>query len=142
MFKALRKDCNGRRYSAIVRDSKVKIHYALRKVIPAPDGRPPFAFKTAYHAKQFIRNHLAQMEKADTGFDFPGFEVEVWECKATGVKPLKLVTCNWYCIEGIRRFWELLRKQGEDGLGYAAGGSKAPEGTVSCQTIRLVRKVA
>lgn len=143
VFKALRKAPSGYRYSAIIRDKGARIHYPLRKVVEAPNGCPPLAFGEERQAKDFANYHTWQMERPNTP-EGPRCKIEVWECEATGVEPVSEVTCRWESLKTIRKFWRLLR-EAPDQMGKFPDPmhlGDAPPGTVSCQTIKLVRKVA
>ena len=138
VYKVVRRTRYGHRYSAIVRGRGIQLCYQKGKVVEAPDGRPPLAFDSKLAAKDFARFYGYVISKPRRGDSYHGrHTIEVWEAEATKVKPQPTVTCNWDSLACVKLFWELWHK----GKDIKVSGS-TPPGTVSCQTIKLVRKVA
>lgn len=149
LFKVMRRSPRGFLYSAIIRHKRARIRYSEDGVNHSPDGRRPFAFETEEQARRFEQGFRLQMMRADLNPDpvVPPskrrpYQTEVWEVEATGVKEIETVACDWDCFEIIKEFWRRRHSVPRvGGWAYTIWEGSAPPGTVSCETIKLVRKV-
>lgn len=138
VYKVVRRTKRGVLFSAIIRNKQIRLRYREGQVTESPNGRRPFAFSTLRQATGFRTGYQIDIRQGRTPYEyFP----EVWEAEATDVRPAPVVSCGWDSLAKVKEFW----KNVKDIVGHRAGTvwvGDAPEGTVSCQTIKLVRKVA
>lgn len=126
VYKVVRKSKRGFLYSAIVQGRGTRLRYRPGEVTRSPNGRRPFAFTDRTVAVYFRFMHLWKCDS------------ELWEAEATDTRPEPLVAIEWEFLRVIKRFWA----HHKDPEAFGVDTGHAPEGTVSCQTIKLVRKVA
>ncbi len=120
VWKVVRK-IEGTRFSAILSGQEGGICYNEPGTpTPAPKGTRLLAFRRLKDAKAFV--------------NAPGYH-EIWKAEAKDTKKQDMLVVMsltwWLSVERIARFWR----------GGGLGGLHAPDGTVSCSELTLIKKV-
>jgi len=145
VYKVVRKSKRGVLYSAIAYHRGIRVKYLEGEDVQAPNGRHLLAFADKDVALEFLDQYEGQLENP---YHYSAcllrckgkFTAEVWEAEATDVQPLKWVSYRWESLKSLKEFWELLASRDLITTAYP-GWAHAPEGAVSCKTIKLVKRI-
>lgn len=143
VYKVVRRSPRGKLYSAIVTHRSIRLKYPPGEVVHSPDGRRPLASATLEDAQSFATSHDLDIRHPSSN-DTKEYGVEIWEAEATDVRPQHLVSPSWDThppLKAIKEFWASDAALESEWHKAGAVTGVAPPGTVSCKTIKLVRKV-
>jgi hypothetical protein len=126
----------------------IRVKYLEGEEVKAPDGRKLLAFDDEDTAVDFLVLYESQVENPHYYSEYllrrkGKFTGEVWEAEATDVEELAWVSYCWESLRALKEFWECLPSVVPMNRFTApySGWAHAPEGAVSCKTIKLVKKV-